>query len=152
MRTWRYGLGALGVAAVLFGLRGLVFGGVATNWPVPAVWLVAGVLAHDLLVVPVAAASGWVLGRLVPAPARPAVRGGLLVAAVVTAVAVPVLAGKGDPRNPSLTPLDYPRNYALVLVAIVLVTAALAVLGGRPGGRTGRTAGTGRAGRVRRGG
>ena len=128
MKIWRYGLGALGVAAVLFGLRGLVLGGVATHWPVPAVWLVAGVLVHDLLVVPVAAASGWVLGRVVPAPARPAVRGGLLVAAVVTVVALPVLSGRGDARNPSLTPLDYPRNYAVVLVAIALLTAVIAVV------------------------
>lgn len=128
MRTWRFGLGALGVAAVLFGLRGLVFGGVATHWPVPAVWLVAGVLVHDLLVVPVAAASGWVLGRVVPAPVRPAVRGGLLVAVVVTLVALPVLSGRGDGSNPSLTPLDYPRNYLFVLVAVVLVTAVVAVV------------------------
>jgi hypothetical protein len=131
VRTWRYGLGALGVAAVLFGLRGLVFGGVATNWPVPAIWLVAGVLAHDLLVVPAAAASGWVLGRVLPAPVRPVVRGGLFVAVVVTAVALPVLSGKGDARNPSLTPLDYPRNYAVVLVAVVLVTIVLAALRSR---------------------
>ncbi|HEY6747295.1 MAG TPA: hypothetical protein VI357_16450 [Mycobacteriales bacterium] len=128
MRTWRYGLGALGVAAVLFGLRGLVLGGVATHWPVPAVWLVAGVLVHDLLVVPVAAASGWVLGRVLPAPVRPVVRGGLLVAAVVTVVALPVLSGRGDAGNPSLTPLDYPRNYALVLVAVALATLVVAVV------------------------
>jgi hypothetical protein len=131
VRTWRYGLGGLGVAAVLFGLRGLVSGGVATNWPVPAVWLVAGVLAHDLLVVPVVAAAGWVLARLVPATVRPVVRGGLLVAAAVTAVALPVLSGKGDARNPSLPPLDYPRNYALALAAVALVTIVLAVLRSR---------------------
>jgi hypothetical protein len=131
VRAWRLVLGAVGVAAVLFGLRGLVLGGVATHWPVPAVWLVAGVLVHDLLVVPVAAASGWVLGRVVPAPVRPVVRGGLLVAAVVTVVALPVLSGKGDARNPSLTPLDYPRNYALVLVAVALASLVLAVLRAR---------------------
>ena len=131
MRIWRYGVGALGVAAVLFGLRGLVFGGVATNWPAPAVWLVAGVLAHDLLVVPVVAAAGWVLARVVPATVRPVVRGGLLVAAMVTVVGLTVLSGKGDARNPSLTPLDYPRNYLLVLAGVALITAALVVLRSR---------------------
>lgn len=125
---WRYGLGALGVAGVLFGLHGLVTGGVATYWPVPAVWLVAGVLVHDLLIVPAVAAAGWVLARAVPARARGVVRGGLLAAAAVTLVALPVLTGKGDATNASLTPLDYPRNYAIVLGAVAVVTVALAVL------------------------
>lgn len=127
MKRWRYGLGAAGLAAVLFGLRGLVTGGVATHWPVPVVWLVAGVLVHDLVLVPLLAAAGWVLARLVPAPARPVVRGGLLVAAVVTLVALPVLSGRGDASNPSLTPLDYPRNWAILLALTALVTVSLAV-------------------------
>jgi hypothetical protein len=137
MRAWRYALGAVGVAAVLFGLRGLVTGGVATAWPAPAVWLLAGVLAHDLVLVPLVAATGWLVARSAPASARRVVRGGLLVAGVVTLVALPVLSGKGDARNPSLTPLDYPRNYAVVLAGIVLVTAALAVLRWRRSGRAG---------------
>ena len=127
MRVLRYSLGAVGVAAVLFGLRGLITGGVATNWPQPAIWLVLGVLAHDLVLVPVVAAAGWVLARAVPRAVRGVVRGGLLVAAVVTLVALPVLSGNGDPRNPSLTPQDYPRNWLLVLGGIAVVTTVLAV-------------------------
>ena len=127
MRRWRYGLGAAGVVAVLFGLRGLVTGGVATHWPVPVVWLVAGVLLHDLVLVPLLAAAGWVLARLVPARARPVVRGGLLVAGVLTLVALPVLSGRGDAGNPSLTPLDYPRNWVVLLALTAAVTVSLAV-------------------------
>ena len=127
MRVVRYGLGALGLAAVVFGLRGLITGGVATNWPQPALWLVLGVLAHDLILVPTAAAAGWALARVVPCAVRGVVRGGLLVAAVVTLVALPVLSGKGDPRNPSLTPQDYPRNLLLVLGCVTVVTSVLAI-------------------------
>lgn len=127
LRAWRWGLGVAGVLAVAFGLRGVFRGGVATDWPVTTVWLLAGPLLHDLVVFPAVAAVGWVVARVVPATVRPVVRGGLLVAAAVTAVAIPVLTGKGDPRNPSLTPLDYPRNYAVVLAAVAVVTAALAV-------------------------
>jgi hypothetical protein len=142
VKAVRYGLGALGVAAIAFGLRGLITGGVATNWPQPAIWLVLGVLAHDLILVPTVAAAGWVLARVVPAALRAVVRGGLLIMAIVTLVAFPVLSGKGDPRNPSLTPADYPRNWLLVLGSIAVVTAALASarwLAMRPGGgrRTG---------------
>ena len=127
MRIARYGLGAVGVAAVLFGLHGLITGGVATDWPQPAIWLVLGVLAHDLILVPAVAAAGWVLARVVPCALRGLVRGGLLVAAAVTLVALPVLSGKGDPRNASLTPLDYPRNWLLVLGGIAVVTTVLAI-------------------------
>jgi len=146
VRFLRCGLGALGVAAVLFGLRGLITGGVATNWPQPAIWLVLGVLAHDLILVPTVAAAGWVLARAVPCRVRRVVRGGLLVAAVVTLVALPVLSGKGDPRNPSLTAQDYPRNWLLVLGGIAVVTTALAIAG-RFASRSGGGRRTGSPGR-----
>ena len=146
MRVLRYGVGAVGLAAVLFGLHGLITGGVATNWPQPAVWLVLGVLAHDLVLVPSVAAAGWVLARVVSPAARGVLRGGLLVAAVVTLVAVPVLSGKGDPRNPSLTPLDYPRNWLLVLAGITVVTIVL-VIAGRFAPRSGGGRRTGSPGR-----
>jgi hypothetical protein len=138
VRAWRVALGAAGVLAIAFGLRGVLTGGVATDWPVTLTWLVAGPLLHDLVLVPVVAAAGWVVARVVPAAVRPVVRGGLVVAAAVTAVALPVLTGRGDASNASLTPLDYPRNYALVLAAVALVTAVLAVrrarVSRRPGG------------------
>lgn len=124
---WRLPLGLAGVLAIAFGLRGVLRGGVATDWPRTVIWLVAGPLLHDLVLFPAVAAIGWVVARVVPAPVRPVVRGGLVAAALVTAVAIPVLTGRGDPGNASLTPLDYRRNYLLVLAAIVLVTAALAV-------------------------
>ena len=128
MKLWRYGLGAAGVAGVLFGLHGLVFGGVATHWPVPAVWLVTGVLVHDLVLIPVVATVGWLFARVTPARVRPVLRGGFLVAATLTLVALPVLSGKGDASNMSLTPLDYPRNYLVVLAAIAVGTVVLAVV------------------------
>ncbi len=100
----------------------------ATHWPVPAVWLVAGVLTHDLVLIPLLAATGWLLARAVPAPVRPVLRGGLLIAAAITLVALPVLSGKGDPSNASLTPLDYPRNLAIVLAAIAAGTTVAALV------------------------
>ncbi|MFL6129233.1 MAG: hypothetical protein ACJ73E_09215 [Mycobacteriales bacterium] len=127
VRGWRVGLGALGIAAIGYGGRGVLTGGVATDWPVTATWLLAGVLLHDLVAVPVVAVAGWLVTRLVPAPIRPVVRGGLAVAVLVTVVALPVVSGRGDPGNPSSTPLDYPRNLALVLLAVAAGTAVLAV-------------------------
>lgn len=128
VRAWRVGLGVAGVAAIVFGLRGVLTGGMVTDWPVTAAWLVGGVLLHDLLLVPVVAVAGWVLSRVVPAAVRPVVLGGLVVAGLVTVVALPALLDRGDASNPSSTPLDYPRNLALVLLAVALGTAALALV------------------------
>jgi hypothetical protein len=127
VRAWRIGLGLAGIAAIGYGGWGVLTGGAATAWPVTAVWLLAGVLLHDLVLVPVVAAVGWLVTRLVPADIRPVVRGGLVVAALVTVVALPVVSGRGDADNPSSTPLDYPRNLAFVLVAVAATTAGLAV-------------------------
>jgi len=127
VRAWRTGLGLIGIAAIAYGGWGVLTGGVATDWPVTAVWLLTGVLLHDLVLVPVVAVAGWLVTRLVPAGIRPVVRGGLVVAALVTVVALPVVSGRGDPGNPSSTPLDYPRNLALVLLAVAATTALLAV-------------------------
>lgn len=141
VRGWRVGLGVLGLVAIGFGLRGVLTGGAATDWPVTAAWLLAGALLHDLVLFPLVAAVGWLLARAVPAVVRPVVRGGLVVAALVTAVAVPVLTGRGDATNPSTTPLDYRRNYLLVLAVIALVTAVLAVLRQRRAARVRPAAG-----------
>ncbi len=141
MRAWRVALGVAGVLAIAFGLRGVLRGGVATDWPVTLAWLVAGPLLHDLVVFPLVAAVGWVVARVVPESVRPVVRGGLLVAGAVTAVAIPVLSGRGDPGNPSLTPLDYPRNYAIVLATIAAGTAVLALVRHRRAARAGAPAG-----------
>jgi hypothetical protein len=126
VRAWRLGLGAAGLAAVAYGGWGVLTGGVATSWRATLAWGVAAALLHDLLLVGLVAAAGWLVGRLVPARVRPVVQGGLLVAGVLTLVALPVVTGRGDPTNPSTTPLDYPRNLVLVLLAVAAVTAVLA--------------------------
>lgn len=137
MKAVRVALGALGLAAIAFGARGVVTGGVATDRPVTATWLLAGVLGHDLVLLPLLAVAGWLLTRLVPAPVRAPVQAGLLVAGVLVLVTVPLLLDRGDRTNPSSTPLDYPRNLAIVLGVVAAGTAvAVAVRllrGPRPG-------------------
>lgn len=51
-------------------------------------------------------------------------RGALLVAGALTAVALPVLLRPGRTANPSVLPLDYPRNWLIAMVAVA-TTAAL---------------------------
>ncbi|MEV7367167.1 MULTISPECIES: hypothetical protein [Streptomyces] len=92
------------------------------------VWLGGAVVLHDALIAPLVLLIGWVLVR---GGVRGPVRGALLVAGALTAVALPALLRPGRPANSSVLPLDYPRNWLLALVGVAavaaLVTAARAV-------------------------
>jgi hypothetical protein len=121
----RAALGVAGLALIGWGLHRIQAGGLATDPAGIARWLVLGLLAHDLLVAGLTALAGLAVTRLVPAPARPVVAGGLLVGAALVLVSVPLLVGRGG-GNPSADPLDYRLDLALCLLVVTAVTALLA--------------------------
>ncbi|MFI6770795.1 hypothetical protein [Streptomyces sp. NPDC050355] len=121
------------VTRLLTGVAGLALMGVGASLllDVPdltgvLVWLGGAVVLHDAVIAPLVLLIGLVLVR---GSARGPVRGALLVAGALTAVALPVLLRPGKPANSSVLPLDYPRNWLLTLVAVATVTAL--VLAGR---------------------
>ncbi|MGW0776428.1 hypothetical protein ACWD01_22870 [Streptomyces sp. NPDC002835] len=117
----RTALGAAGLALMAVGLYLLVTGG---QFKDVALWLAGAVVLHDLLVAPLVLAVGLLLALL---PARGLLRGALVTAGCLTVIALPVLLAPGTPRNPSVLPLDYPRNWLLTLAAVAAVTAAVLV-------------------------
>lgn len=131
MRTLRVTVGAMGVALMGVGALLLVEAGDVRD---VLVWLAGAVVLHDAVVAPVVLLTGLLLVR---GGARGPVRGGLLVAGALTAVALPVLLRPGRTANPSVLPLDYPRNWLIALGAVAAVTALWAV-GRRFGRRRGR--------------
>ncbi|MFD8325576.1 hypothetical protein [Streptomyces lydicus] len=126
----------MSVTRLLTGVAGLALMGVGASLllDVPdltgvLVWLGGAVVLHDALIAPLVLLIGLVLVR---GGARGPVRGALLVAGALTAVALPVLLRPGKPANSSVLPLDYPRNWLLTLVAVATVTA-LVLAARRPG-------------------
>ena len=118
---------ALGLPVLAYGLRGALVDAADTHPAELARWVVGLAVVNDLLVLPAAGLVAWAAHRWVPARAWPAVRGGLFAAAVLVAVAWPLLAGYGDdPANPSLFPRDYGAGLAAVLAAVALVTSVAA--------------------------
>ncbi|MEV6408957.1 hypothetical protein AB0M58_39510 [Streptomyces bobili] len=114
---------------VLTGAAGLALMGVGASLLLDVrdltgvlLWLGGAVVLHDAVIAPVVLLVGLVLVR---GGARGPVRGALLVAGALTAVALPVLLRPGKPANSSVLPLDYPRNWLLALVAVATVTALL---------------------------
>ncbi|GHF82807.1 hypothetical protein GCM10018787_34550 [Streptomyces thermodiastaticus] len=87
------------------------------------VWLAGAVALHDALIAPLVLLIGRLLVR---GGLRGPVRGALLVAGALTLVALPPLLRPGPRANPSVLPLDYPRNWLITLAAVAAVTVVYA--------------------------
>ncbi|WP_369136854.1 hypothetical protein [Modestobacter versicolor] len=122
---WRWLFLLPGLAAVLYGVRGLLTAGGRVPLDSWLTWFVGSALLSDLVITPVWIALGWLSTRLLPRAARPAAVVGAAVSGVLTLVALPFVLGKGyDPANPSFLPRDYGQTL-LVLVLVVLAVSAV---------------------------
>jgi hypothetical protein len=140
-------LGAAGLALAAYG-GWLLLGTDLADLPGVGVWLAAGVLLHDAVLVPLTLLVGWVLVRRLPRRLRGPLAAGLLVLGSVTLLAVPVLGRFGAREdNPTLLDRDYAAGW-LVLAALTAAGVAVAAL--RAGRGTGREAGRSRGPRARR--
>ena len=106
------GYGALGSLLDLGGRLGGVL-----------LFLVAVLVLHDGVWLPLVLVVGALFERFVPARHRGPIRVGLIAAAALTVAGLPLALGLGRTAdNPSALPLDYGRNLALVLLAVALTT------------------------------
>lgn len=126
-RLTRYTIGALGVLAALWGVRGLWQIRAGIKWVNFAEWTVGGVLLHDIVIANVVVLVGWVLSRLLPPHARGFVQGGLVVLATVGSFAAFVIWRQGTAYTPTLALLtaDYLLNFGIIVAVVVVVTALL---------------------------
>jgi hypothetical protein len=111
--------GALGLALMAVGATLLLTGGQLKD---VALWLAGAIVLHDGIIAPLVLGVGLLLAAV---PARGTVRGALVVAGCLTMIALPPLLRPGAPTNPSALPLDYLRNWLIVLAAVAVVTGVL---------------------------
>ncbi|MXG91767.1 hypothetical protein [Nocardioides flavescens] len=124
----RIALGAVGVLVAAYGAWLLLSRQDAEQLRSAAVWLVAGVVLHDVVLAPVVVVLGLLVSRVVPPVARAPIAAGAIVLGSVTLLAVPVLGRFGERSdNPSLLDRDYTAGW-LVLAAVVLVAVVVATL------------------------
>ncbi|MFC8716958.1 hypothetical protein [Kitasatospora sp. NPDC057198] len=124
-----------GLALLGCGLVGLLTDPYVTDPLGVLLWAAGLVALHDGLWLPLVCALG------AAATGRPVLRGWLVVAAAVGAVAVPAVLRAGDDHgNPTLLPLPYLRDWLLFLVvtAAAAAVAALAALVRRTAGKAPR--------------
>ena len=131
MRKYRIALGVAGGLLLAFGVFRLVTELDPADLFVLAVWLVAAVAIHDGLIAPITVGTGVALTR-VPPRSRRYLQGALLVGALITVIAIPLI-GRQDtqPEAKAILLRDYGANLALLLgmtAAIALVLYALRVL------------------------
>lgn len=117
---------AAGAALIAVGVHGVVTGLTGADAAAWLAWFAGAAVLHDAVLVPVVLAAGAATRRL-PAAHRRIVRAALITAACATAVALPLVLGRGRRADePSRLPLPYDRNLAVVL-AVVAAAAAAAI-------------------------
>lgn len=126
-RVVRVGVGAVGAAAVAYGLWLLVGLGPGQLEAV-LVWAVGGIVAHDGIIAPVVVVLGIAVAVRAPGWLRTPLLWSLVVLGPLTLLAVPVLGSFGAKAdNPSLLDRPYWLGYAVV-VALVLGVVAVVTL------------------------
>jgi divalent metal cation (Fe/Co/Zn/Cd) transporter len=118
MRRQRLVVGAAGVLLGLYGVIRLVTDNSPRDLFLLVVWMLAAVAVHDGVLSPAVLAVGRLL-TAVPARARRWVQLVLVIGALVTAVAVPLLYRQGSqPESKALLVNDYGDRLAVLLAVV----------------------------------
>lgn len=119
-------LGVAGIGFALYGARGILTH--QDNSPPLQIlpWWIAVVIAHDAIIAPVTALTGWLVIRRLPAGARAPVQFAGIVCGLLTLFAIPLLRRQGHGFGGStLLTRDYHANLIGLLVAVVIATTAV---------------------------
>ena len=130
MRKYRVALGLSGGLLLALGVYRLVTELDGHDLLVLTIWLAAAVAIHDGLIAPLTVGTGVVLTR-VPPRGRRYLQGALVVAALITVIALPLIDRQGtQPASKAILLRDYGDNLALLLgltAAVALTLYALRV-------------------------
>jgi hypothetical protein len=131
VRKYRVALVLSGGLVLTFGAFRLVTQLDTGDLGVLLLWLAAAVVLHDWVIAPVTVGTGLALTG-VPPRSRRYLQGALVVGALITVVAVPLIGRRGtQPEAKAILLRDYSANLALLLgmtAAVALVLYGLRVL------------------------
>ena len=125
MRNYRIALCLAGGLLLAFGAFRLLTGLELGDLVALSLWLVVALVVHDVVIAPLTVGTGVLLTR-VPARGRRYLQGALIVAALVTVIALPLIYRRGtQPEAKAILLRDYAGNLALLLGLIAAVALAL---------------------------
>lgn len=136
MRRVRLALGTAGVLLVLFGVFRFVTEVPVGDLVVLALWLAGAIVLHDGILSPTVVSVGAAISRVVPPRARRYLQAALVMGAVVTIIAIPLIFRRGSqPKSKAILQQNYGGNLTLLLgiiAAVTLVAYAVRVARERP--------------------
>jgi hypothetical protein len=126
VKAWRIILASAGVGLALFGAYRLITEVPLRSVLFLAVWMLAALVIHDGVLSPFVVTVGWLLRRLLPDRGRRFVQVGLIVAGLVTVIALPLIGLRGSqPAAKGLLLRDYGANLTLIIGVVAVVTLGL---------------------------
>lgn len=119
----RLPLGIAGVLLALFGVFRLLTQVPIFPLVILALWLVGALVIHDGILSPIVVAVGWVVARVLPPRARRYLQGALVMAALVTVIAIPMIYRQdSQPKSKAILLQDFGGNLTLLLGLIAALT------------------------------
>ena len=126
MKAWRVILAAAGVALGAFGVFRLLTEIPTYSLVILAVWLVAALVIQDAILAPSVVGVGWLLRRYVPDRGRRYMQVALIMSALITVIAVPMIFLRGtQPAVKALLLRNYGSNLILIIAVIGVISLIL---------------------------
>jgi hypothetical protein len=123
MPWWRLALGTVGSLVGLYGASQLLVHLPTHSLILVAVWLIAAVIIHDGLLSPVIVGVGSGFHRWVPDRGRRYLQAALIIGAMVTLIAIPMIYRQGtQPPSKAILLQNFGANLALLLGVIAGLT------------------------------
>ena len=122
MKAWRIILAAAGIALGAFGVFRLLTEIPTYSLVILAVWLVAALVIQDAILAPSVVGVGWLLRRYVPDRGRRYLQVALIMTALITVIAVPMIFLRGT--QPAVKALLL-RNYGFNLILIIAIIGVI---------------------------
>ena len=126
MKAWRIILAAAGIALGAFGVFRLLTEIPTYSLVILAVWLVAALVIQDAILTPSVVGVGWLLRRYIPDRGRRYLQVALIMSALITVIAVPMIFLRGSqPAVKALLLRSYGSNLILIIAIIAVISLIL---------------------------
>jgi hypothetical protein len=126
MKAWRTILAVVGIGFGAFGVFRLVSEIPTYSLLILVVWLVAALVIQDAILAPSVIGVGWLLRNYVPDRARRHLQVALIMAALITVIAVPMIFLRGtQPTVKALLLRNYGSNLILIIAIISVINLIL---------------------------
>jgi hypothetical protein len=126
MKAWRIILAVAGIALGAFGVFRLVSEIPTDSLLILGVWLAAALVIQDAILAPSVVGVGWLLRRYVPDRGRRYVQVALIMSALITVIAVPMIFLRGSqPAVKALLLRNYGSNLMLIIAIIGVISLIL---------------------------